>query len=334
MRSICWCFNPRTPCGVRPSARNRRRSYGGFQSTHSLRSATGKCSYISPQHTVSIHALLAECDCLTPCTLSTYKSFNPRTPCGVRQASFRKGSPLLMFQSTHSLRSATMSTFLPLLSPDVSIHALLAECDRKVLLHLSTTYSFNPRTPCGVRLACPYSYRKNHAGFNPRTPCGVRLYAVVPSASDWMFQSTHSLRSATNGHGHSWRLSPSFNPRTPCGVRPIYYEYELHCSCFNPRTPCGVRRCTHAGRTQNDRFQSTHSLRSATLQLYRIFNRYGSFNPRTPCGVRRMAEKMFLPCMVFQSTHSLRSATISLDPAHPLDIVSIHALLAECDRSP
>ena len=45
-----------------------------------------------------------------------------------------------------------MGTFLPLLSSDVSIHALLAECD---------------------------------------------IYAAVPSASGWMFQSTHSLRSAT-----------------------------------------------------------------------------------------------------------------------------------------
>ena len=34
---------------------------------------------------VSIHALLAECDVLHPPLLSDARSFNPRTPCGVRR---------------------------------------------------------------------------------------------------------------------------------------------------------------------------------------------------------------------------------------------------------
>ncbi len=55
------------------------------------------------------------------------------------------------FQSTHSLRSATLPcTAFP--APEaVSIHALLAECDRESIHYLLPYTGFNPRTPCGVR---------------------------------------------------------------------------------------------------------------------------------------------------------------------------------------
>ena len=123
---------------------------------------------------VSIHALLAECDPCEPCNAVHVFGFNPRTPCGVRQSSGVNGRESTMFQSTHSLRSATRIPLCRLLFPGVSIHALLAECD---LLHpplLSHPRRFNPRTPCGVRPA------------------------PEPLKRSWkLFQSTHSLRSAT-----------------------------------------------------------------------------------------------------------------------------------------
>ena len=78
-----------------------------FQSTHSLRSATvglrPKLYLIS----VSIHALLAECDLEHRGIIIGHASFNPRTPCGVRRQT--------------EARTRTMLK--------VSIHALLAECD-------------------------------------------------------------------------------------------------------------------------------------------------------------------------------------------------------------
>ena len=55
-------FNPRTPCGVRPPSTAAARLFMWFQSTHSLRSATGELGTEDPNPTVSIHALLAECD--------------------------------------------------------------------------------------------------------------------------------------------------------------------------------------------------------------------------------------------------------------------------------
>ena len=143
-------------------------------------------------HVVSIHALLAECDIASTrahVTSTQFQSthslrsatkgrrnshmgnlrFNPRTPCGVRLISHRIDRPSEWFQSTHSLRSATQTLILLLSTRIVSIHALLAECDR-----------FRRPVPCPVRR------------FNPRTPCGVRL--IYPSGDvETIMVSIHAL---------------------------------------------------------------------------------------------------------------------------------------------
>ena len=79
-----------------------------------------------------------------------------------------------MFQSTHSLRSATRLGDVNYLESVVSIHALLAECDKTMHGQTLATGSFNPRTPCGVR-----------------PPLRIWTWCTCG------FQSTHSLRSAT-----------------------------------------------------------------------------------------------------------------------------------------
>ena len=125
--------------------------HGRFQSTHSLRSATGAVNPHWSRPRVSIHALLAECDGGQHVLPACFSGFNPRTPCGVRPKSSRAGATSQGFQSTHSLRSATnckckckcsmwfQSTHSLRSATDgslpgkrnlrVSIHALLAECD-------------------------------------------------------------------------------------------------------------------------------------------------------------------------------------------------------------
>ena len=146
------CFNPRTPCGVRRGYIAKGFSIKWFQSTHSLRSATLQPSGYQAYHLVSIHALLAECDIINrQCPALNYK-----------------------FQSTHSLRSATHPAYLFEPISRVSIHALLAECDWEAISTGSALTSFNPRTPCGVRLGS-FSSDSIFSRFNPRTPCGVRL---------------------------------------------------------------------------------------------------------------------------------------------------------------
>ena len=167
-----------------------------FQSTHSLRSATPAFPPYSGPYEVSIHALLAECDHSLSCLWYREICFNPRTPCGVRRVGFSVTHFIKWFQSTHSLRSATLVRKVMYCAMSVSIHALLAECDWPSGPRVSKRPRFNPRTPCGVR---PGSQQLNKLKicFNPRTPCGVRLEFLDKGLAVMEFQSTHSLRSAT-----------------------------------------------------------------------------------------------------------------------------------------
>ena len=145
-----------------------------------------------------------------------------------------------MFQSTHSLRSATTNRAANKSNQIVSIHALLAECDSRMPLLRPLRHRFNPRTPCGVRhSSC--GGRGRISGFNPRTPCGVRPPTSFITRIHKLFQSTHSLRSATLCRGSvSFRLDVS--------IHALLAECDWTCmkkagmsKSFNPRTPCGVR---------------------------------------------------------------------------------------------
>ena len=213
------CFNPRTPCGVRPASLAPTTLTLQFQSTHSLRSATAQSIILPPStlfqstHSlrsataglpaaqadaiVSIHALLAECDGQPRNNKPNNDSFNPRTPCGVRQVGVRPHFRRVLFQSTHSLRSATGPLGTDDADPTVSIHALLAECD--ALNDLDMVHMW---VSIHALLAeCDYIYIKGcngYRGFNPRTPCGVRRTLPPPLTVEMRFQSTHSLRSATH----------------------------------------------------------------------------------------------------------------------------------------
>ena len=259
-----------------------------FQSTHSLRSATHAVALVVTGKAVSIHALLAECDLvgigepkvttvsihalLAECDLRAFPNqtglnvsihallaecdfvvlqnaicphcFNPRTPCGVRQQGENALSYIKLFQSTHSLRSATGLHCQRFQYQMVSIHALLAECDLR-----------------------PFARMNLKNCFNPRTPCGVRRTSMTSTASWGAFQSTHSLRSAT------WAPETLFPPR-PVSIHALLAECDIRKwqkdnqeDRFNPRTPCGVRLKTAFLLQVASKFQSTHSLRSATLGL-------------------------------------------------------------------
>ena len=59
-----------------------------------------------------------------------------------------------------------------------------------------TYRDFNPRAPCGARLACDLYVRGLMTDFNPRAPCGAR-----------------PPRSSAGRQRHD------FNPRAPCGAR-------------------------------------------------------------------------------------------------------------------
>ena len=193
------CFSPCTPCGVRRDLGFSDRDIMEFQSTHSLRSATAGRSRRSPGGCGFNPRTPCGVRLLSKIPLGGYGRFNPRTPRGVRPLRAVFAGRFRRFQSTHSLRSATPVVADLAAFEVVSIHALLAECDKGGSHEPGSTGSFNPRTPCGVRLLVDVIRISNaevsihallaecdpfrHAGtvrvycFNPRTPCGVRRLA-------------------------------------------------------------------------------------------------------------------------------------------------------------
>ena len=170
-------FNPRTPCGVRQTGGEITWTRCWFQSTHSLRSATGDCASYS----------------------SVSSSFNPRTPCGVRLNIESSSDEEEEEVSIHALLAECDQWLLSRgYTPTVSIHALLAECDSPF-----PTCRHSPPVSIHALLAeCDHSYRNSQS----RKP--VSIHALLAECdrlrrknrqNGRRFQSTHSLRSATVG---------------------------------------------------------------------------------------------------------------------------------------
>ena len=123
-------------------------------------------------------------------------NFNPRSPCGERPLRGYIIISLGKFQSTLSLRRATVVAVNLRFTGMISIHALLAESDEREAEGEHYLGDFNPRSPCGER----HCY----------------LVQILPCSR---FQSTLSLRRATWCCScRSWRCT-YFNPRSPCGER-------------------------------------------------------------------------------------------------------------------
>ena len=153
MPAMLWTcnFNPRTPCGVRRRSGWQRRLPCGisihaprvgcdmvepkpfallFISIHAPRvGCDGTGGTITGVGEISIHAPRVGCDNRFPPMPGTQSDFNPRTPCGVRQA--LGGKVPLVWR--------------------ISIHAPRVGCDCPSWSGVFMILNFNPRTPCGVR---------------------------------------------------------------------------------------------------------------------------------------------------------------------------------------
>ena len=168
-----------------------------FQSTLSLRRAT--FSFIFP--------------------LSRRGDFNPRSPCGERPPTHEISRRHAKFQSTLSLRRATVwldgERMANVFQSTLSLRRATIQGEQFGW----PVSHFNPRSPCGERLANPcvlsgYLTISIHAllaesdrtrfgayfgssNFNPRSPCGERLPGGQTVLRAPGFQSTLSLRRAT-----------------------------------------------------------------------------------------------------------------------------------------
>ncbi len=109
--------------------------------------------------------------------------FNPHLPCGRRPDTFWAVSTLKIFQSTPSLRKATHTSFHLSSIDHISIHTFLAEGDLWSSAGRGASDYFNPHLPCGRRRA---------------KEDGIFILLA--------FQSTPSLRKATESAGADQRF--------------------------------------------------------------------------------------------------------------------------------
>ena len=153
LRLVDGNFNPRTPCGVRPSTTLTKSRSKPFQSTHPLRGATHQRSdHRQRPEGISIHAPLAGCD----------------TNVAIQAAMTN------LFQSTHPLRGATRFCARMDGVEEISIHAPLAGCDKLPLTCTRIFRTFQSTHPLRGATARLITHTMDAPDFNPRTPCGVR----------------------------------------------------------------------------------------------------------------------------------------------------------------
>ena len=233
-----------------------------FQSTHPVRGATYEQDIWRRPRCISIHAPRAGCDQAqdTEYQIITISIHAPRAGCDDLSERYNMTFAISIHAPRAGCDNFRKRQYYPTL---ISIHAPRAGCDPVGEIYIVTSQDFNPRTPCGVRLAAicvavrPLQFQSTHpvrgatrryqyrAGrkiyFNPRTPCGVR--PLLPWIIDvgLTFQSTHPVRGATAAYGGVSRLEyiSIHAPRAGCDGSQDAYTAEI--GDFNPRTPCGVR---------------------------------------------------------------------------------------------
>ena len=194
------------------------------------------------------------------------------------------------------MRETTFQHPLSTLQCPISTHVPRAGDDLSFFGDFNLPLHFNPRPPCGRRLAgLVLAHRRTNisthvprAGddffaylafitsphFNPRPPCGRRLATVLVAAITTAI-STHVPRAGDDPLNRQRPRDKSvFQPTSP--VRETTDEKNNQVSPspnFNPRPPCGRRPVLPA------------KLRRGP----------GDFNPRPPCGRRLTGEKARLP---------------------------------------
>ena len=146
---------------------------------------------------------------------------------------------------------------------------------------------FNPRGPCGPRLHMIESFcislrisilavladrdgsglkldlsRKNN--FNPRGPCGPRRGTINSANRRQLFQSSRSLRTATQ-EAVADKYTAMISILAVLADRDSSRSKTNSLNTdFNPRGPCGPRPCLTVWCGSTGRFQSSRSLRTAT----------------------------------------------------------------------
>ena len=182
--------------------------------------------------------------------------------------------------------------------------------------------------------ANPRALRRCLRNFNPRGPCGPRHHAGWRNRHSSLFQSSRSLRTATEyvkGCADDGiisilavladrdlrsmalpvqriRFQSSRSLRTAT-LKHILSERRIpeFQSSRSLRTATLHEDATYSA---NFTFQSSRSLRTATFNFGDKLTQRIYFNPRGPCGPRQNTEAVTDKEILFQSSRSLRTATM------------------------
>ena len=140
-------FNPRSPCGERPGA-EMRRGLSAAISTHAPRAGSDKLK--QPHGPVikgiSTHAPRAGSDQHRNTQAMLRFDFNPRSPCGERQACGSMLSLAPSFQPTLPVRGATLRAGTGRRHRPISTHAPRAGSDLSMLA-FACGHRFQPTLP-------------------------------------------------------------------------------------------------------------------------------------------------------------------------------------------
>ena len=147
---------------------------------------------------ISIHAPRAGSDLPIGQPLHwLFPDFNPRSPCGERQAECARQSYINRFQSTLPVRGATSCRREHEIPLPISIHAPRAGSDQTYERYGAKGINFNPRSPCGERLCRPRLHRVVKEFQSTLPVRGATCVEVVPVKFLEIFQSTLPVRGAT-----------------------------------------------------------------------------------------------------------------------------------------
>ena len=189
-------FNPRAPCGARQIIYIKSISRIRFQPTRPLRGATRRNRSANRIRNISTHAPLAGRDKVTKFMVFLHQHFNPRAPCGARQALIN-GVRAEVIISTHApLAGRDGVGVIDRVGDCISTHAPLAGRDTSRL-------SPSPKTRIST-----------HAPL-----AGRDIWDKVYHGMGDTFQPTRPLRGATGAGRGRARVDADFNPRAPCGAR-------------------------------------------------------------------------------------------------------------------
>ena len=258
-------FNPRAPCGARPSGPAVVACAGNFNPRAPCGARRGCRRCLGLRSPISTHAPLAGRD--NPTTLTRWtapSNFNPRAPCGARLDKIDYPLSFSTFQPTRPLRGATGVEVGDDVRDDISTHAPLAGRDHR-----------HPplRGLDEISTHAPLAGRDD-------------FFCLLEPLAD-AFQPTRPLRGATNSEQmpflrrdistHAPLAGRDHRGRCRCGgPAPISTHAPLagrdrstttgkrSAGYFNPRAPCGARRTPKCSRVALRIFQPTRPLRGAT----------------------------------------------------------------------